>query len=65
MSHLALTQVALNKFARMPGGAADLRQKRRDAMALKSQAQRDHDKRMSELDGLIHRIGVALGEVSA
>lgn len=64
MSHLALTQAALNKFAKMPGGAADLRQQRRNAEAAKALILREAEPRIAALDALIHRIGVALGEAS-
>lgn len=65
MKRMALTQVALNQFAKMPNGKAELREKRAEAIKLRDKTVREHDQRIAELDGLIQRIGVALGEVQA
>lgn len=62
---IALTQPVLNKTAKMPGGPAMLREQRKRAEALRDKAQREHEAHMAEVDGLIRRIGIALGEVQA
>lgn len=65
MKALALTQAALNMAAKDPRNHPELRQQRDKARALRRQQQADHDARMAKLDGLIQRIGIALGEVDA
>lgn len=65
MKALALTQAALNMAATDPKNHPELRQWRDKARALREKQQADHADRMDELDGLIERIGIALGEVQA
>lgn len=65
MKRLALTQPALNLVAKTEEGRTLLREKRREAQAKRDHTQREYDKMMAEVDGLIERIGIALGEVSA
>lgn len=62
---LALTQTAMNQFAKLPGGEAELRKRRAEAIKLRDETVRDHDQRIAELEGLIERMGIALGEIGA
>ena len=65
MKHLALTQPALNVMVKLPGGSDKLRQARRDAQKLLDRVTREHTQQVADMDGLIKRLGIALGEVQA
>jgi hypothetical protein len=62
---LALSQAALNIVAKDPKNHAELRQWRVKAIALRDQAVREHEANLAKINGLVDRIGIALGEVAA
>lgn len=62
-NRVALSQPALNQVAKLPGGPAELRKKREQAIKLRAHAVEEHRKQLADVDGLIERIGIALGEV--
>lgn len=62
---LALSQAALNMVAKDPKNHPELRQWRAKAIALRNQAVRDHEANLAKINGLIDRIGIALGEIDA
>lgn len=62
---IAMTLVALKLAAKNPKNHADIRKMRADAIRFRDKAQREHDERTAELNKLIDRIGIALGEVQA
>lgn len=62
---IALSQMSLNKLAKIPGGPAQLRSQRENAIKVRANDIEQHRRRLAEIDGLIERIGMALGEVAA
>ena len=62
---LLLSQAALNYAAKNPTNRAELRQWRDDAIKLREKENRDWQAHLAQIDGLIERLGIALGEVKA
>lgn len=65
MKILLLTQAVLNRVAKTPEGKAELRQKIQEAVAFREKTVREHNRLIGQLDALVNRMRLALGEVLA
>lgn len=65
MKALLLSQAALNYAAKNPKNHPELRQWRDDAIKLRDLKNREWEVQLAQIDGLIERLGIALGEVQA
>lgn len=63
--YLGLSQTALNLAAKNPANHPELREMRKRTVWLREKEIASHKDRLAVIDGLIERLGIALGEVDA